>query len=78
MLLNGATVMRFQIVTALSMTVVSLGASIVGAHLFGVAGIIWGTVLAYLVCTAIPTVLYLPTVLRQLAHWRPVPDGHVS
>lgn len=71
MLLNGATIMRFQIATALSMAVVSLGASIAGAYLFGVAGIIWGTVLAYLVCTAIPTALYLPRVMRQLASRRP-------
>lgn len=70
MLLNGASIMRFQIFTALSMTVVSLSASIVGANLFGVAGIIWGTVLAFVVCTALPTALYLPSVLRQLGRRR--------
>jgi hypothetical protein len=62
--------MRFQMITALSMAVVSLTASIVGANLFGVAGIIWGTVLAFVVCTALPTALYLPSVLRQLARRR--------
>ncbi len=67
MLLNGATIVRFQIATAVSMMVVSLGASILGANLFGVAGIIWGTVLAYLVCTAIPTAVYLPRVMQQLS-----------
>ena len=70
MLLNGASIMRFQVLTALSMTVVSLSASIVGANLFGVAGIIWGTVLAFVVCTALPTALYLPQVMRQLARRR--------
>jgi O-antigen/teichoic acid export membrane protein len=72
MLLNGATIMRFQVVTALSMTVVSLAASIAGANLFGVAGIIWGTVLAYVVCTAIPTALYLPRVMQQLGRRRAI------
>jgi O-antigen/teichoic acid export membrane protein len=67
MLLNGASIMRFQVITALSMTVVSVTASIVGANLFGVAGIIWGTVLAYALCSAIPTLLYLPRVLERLA-----------
>ena len=70
MLLNGATIMRFQIATALSMMVVSLGASIAGAILFGVAGIVWGTVVAYVVCTAIPTALYLPRVMQQLGSRR--------
>jgi O-antigen/teichoic acid export membrane protein len=67
MLLNGASIMRFQVITALTMTVVSVTASIVGANVFGVAGIIWGTVLAYVVCSAIPTLLYLPRVLERLA-----------
>ncbi len=72
MLLNGATIMRFQIVTALPMTVVSLAASIGGAYWFGVAGIVWGMLLAYLLCTAVPTVLYLPQVMRELASRRPI------
>ena len=70
MLLNGASIMRFQVITALSMTVVSVTASIVGANAFGVAGIIWGTVLAFVVCTALPTAIYLPGVLRQLGRRR--------
>lgn len=70
MLLNGATVMRFQLATAVAMMVVSLGASIVGAMLYGVAGIIWGTVLAYVLCTAIPTAIYLPRVIERLSSGR--------
>ena len=33
---------------------------------FGVAGIIWGTVIAHVVCSAIPTVIYLSSFLRRL------------
>jgi len=75
MLLNGAAVIGFQVATALTMTVVSLGASIAGANLFGEAGIIWGTVIAYVLCTAIPTALYLPGVLGRLRVRRLVPGS---
>ena len=68
MLLNGANVIRFQIATALSMTVVSIVSSAVLGSIYGVAGVIWGTVLAYVICTAIPTAIYLPRVLARLQH----------
>ena len=77
MLLNGASVIGFQVATALTMSVTSLGASIVLANVFGVSGIVWGTVLAYLLCTALPTALYLPGLLRQLQA-RPVPSQMVG
>jgi O-antigen/teichoic acid export membrane protein len=67
MLLNGASVVGFQVATALSMAVTSVGASVLLANIFGVAGVVWGTVLAYVVCTAIPTAIFLPTALRRLA-----------
>jgi hypothetical protein len=72
MLLNGASVVGFQVATALTMAVTSVGASILFANMFGVAGVVWGTVLAYIVCTAIPTAFFLPTALRRLAV-RPIP-----
>lgn len=76
MLLNGASVMRLQIATAISMAVASPIASIVLGRTFGVAGIIWGTVIAQLVCTAIPTAIFLSGFIRRLERLRPVPhDG---
>ena len=77
MLLNGASVIGFQVATALTMSVASLGASIALANLVGVSGIVWGTVLAYLLCTALPTALYLPGLLRQLQS-HPTPSQMVS
>lgn len=66
LLLNGASVMGFQVVTALTMAIVSVGGSIVLASVFGVSGVIWGTLLAYVACSAIPITLYLPRLLREL------------
>ena len=66
MVLNGATVIGFQVVTATIMAGASIAASIVLAGRFGVSGIIWGTLLAYVVCAALPTLWYLPRVLRSL------------
>ena len=66
MLLNGANVIRFQIATALTMTITSIVASAVLGSIYGVAGVIWGTVLAYIICTAVPTAIYLPRVLAGL------------
>jgi len=66
MLLNSANVIRFQIVTALTMTIVSLGASALLGSMFGVAGVIWGTVLAFIICAAVPTTLFLPRVMARL------------
>jgi O-antigen/teichoic acid export membrane protein len=66
MLLNGASVIRFQVIVATVMAVVSILASIGLARLVGVTGIIWGTLLAYLACNAVPYILYLPRLLRVI------------
>lgn len=66
MLLNGASVIRFQVITSIAMAVVSPLASVALGARFGVAGIIWGTVLAHVACSGLPTVLYLPGFLRGL------------
>lgn len=66
MLLNGATVIRFQAIAATVMAGASIAASIALGSRYGVSGIIWGTLLAYLACTAVPTLWYLPRVFRRL------------
>jgi O-antigen/teichoic acid export membrane protein len=71
MLLNSATVIRFQLIVATIMAGTSILASIVLAGRFGISGIIWGTLLAYLACSALPTLWYVPRLLRQL-------DGRAS
>ena len=66
MLLNGAMVIQFQAATAIVMAIVSIAASVALAAVFGVSGVIWGTLLAYATCTALPTLWYLPRVFQQL------------
>lgn len=66
MFLNGATIIKFQVIVATVMAGTSILASIVLANRFGLSGVIWGTLLAYVVCAAVPTIWYLPRVLRHL------------
>jgi O-antigen/teichoic acid export membrane protein len=66
MLLNGASVMAFQAAVAVVMAVASIAASIILGSIFGLAGVIWGTLLAYIVCNAIPILWYLPRLFHQL------------
>jgi O-antigen/teichoic acid export membrane protein len=66
MLFNGAAVVRFQLVVATAMAITSVCLSVVLGARFGLAGIIWGTVIAYVVVSAVPQVLYLPRLLRSL------------
>jgi O-antigen/teichoic acid export membrane protein len=70
MLLNGATVIGFQVVVAITMATTSIVASIVLGQLFGLSGVIWGTVLAYVVCNAVPIVWYVPRLLHRLERER--------
>jgi O-antigen/teichoic acid export membrane protein len=65
MLLNAASVMAFQVVAAVSMAALSITLSIALANTIGLAGIIWGTLLAYILVSALPVCIYLPRVLRQ-------------
>ena len=65
-LLNAATLMRFQVVTSVLMAGASIGLSYLFAHRFGVAGVIWGTVAAYVVFYAVPTVAYAPRALARI------------
>lgn len=65
-LFNGLGILRFQVGIGMAMAVASVLSSIALAHQFGVAGVIWGTVLAYVVCSALPTAIYLPRLLRSL------------
>lgn len=70
--LNGAGVVALQIVLALTMSAASLGLSILFAARFGVSGIIWGTLLAYLAISGIPLLVKLPYVMRDVERraWR--------
>jgi O-antigen/teichoic acid export membrane protein len=66
MLMNAASIVRFQVIAASAMAISSVSLSILFAHLFGLSGIVWGTVVAYIVCSAVPVAIYLPRMMRQL------------
>lgn len=66
MLLNAASVIRFQVITALVMVVVSVALSWLLALWVGLAGIIWGTLIAYVLCVGIPILTYLPRLIARL------------
>jgi len=71
--LAAARVIRFQIWSAVAMASANLVLSVLLAREFGVAGLIWGTVIAYFVFTAVPYAVHLPAVLRKVGV-----DGPVS
>ncbi len=72
-LLNAASVILFQVVIAVLMAIASITMSIVLANLAGIAGIIWGTLVAYLLFSAIPILVFLPGFLRGVSEGRHAP-----
>jgi O-antigen/teichoic acid export membrane protein len=62
MFLNGATVVRFQIVQALSFGVLAFGLKLILAPHFGAAGIVWATDIAY-------GVLVVPLCIWFVRRW---------
>jgi O-antigen/teichoic acid export membrane protein len=71
MLLNGLRLLRVQVMTAVAMAILNVSLSILLTAQFGVAGVIFGTVIAYATATLIPLSFYVPRVLRQLESIRP-------
>ncbi len=59
MLLNAANVIAFQLVTASAMALTSIFLKIELGRAYGVAGIIWGTVIAYALISILPIVIYV-------------------
>ena len=67
MFLNGVNVITFQAVSAVVMATTALVAKIVFGGIFGLPGIIWGTVAAYTLFTAIPFAVLTPRLISRLA-----------
>jgi O-antigen/teichoic acid export membrane protein len=68
MLLNGAQLMRLQVVTAVVMAIANILLSIALTARIGIAGVVWGSVIAYTLFSLIPVAAYLP---RMFAHLQP-------
>lgn len=66
MFLNGAGVVRFQAIVATVMAAASITGSLYLATKMGLSGVIWGTIVAYVVFAGVPTLWYVPRVFGQL------------
>jgi Na+-driven multidrug efflux pump len=66
MLLNGAQVMRFQVIVASTMAIANVVLSILLTQRIGVAGVVWGSVIAFSIFDFVPVVLYLPRLFARL------------
>ena len=66
MFLNGAAVMRFQIILASVFAVGCITTKVLLTHYYGVAGVPWATIIAYGTVVVIPYWLYVPRVLARL------------
>lgn len=75
MFLNGAGEILAQAVTATAMAIVNLGLSIFLAGRIGVAGVMWGTVIAYSLFSLLPMAIYLPRVMRRIERAHPGERG---
>ncbi|MEW5991532.1 MAG: oligosaccharide flippase family protein [Chloroflexota bacterium] len=67
MFLNGAGEIRWQAISAVIMAVANLALSIVLTRQIGVAGVMWGTVIAYSSLTLAPMAIYAPRILKATA-----------
>jgi O-antigen/teichoic acid export membrane protein len=74
MFLNGASIIRFQVIIASCMAVAALVLKIVLATTIGLPGVIWGTVIAYTVLSVIPVAIYVPRLVRSIGAKR-APDA---
>lgn len=68
--LAASRVVAFQAVTAVAMAMANIVLSVLLAREIGVAGLIWGTVLSYFVCTATPYFFFLRRVSQRVP-WQP-------
>lgn len=78
MFLNGAHVIKPQLLSAIAMACAAVILSIVLVDKFGVAGIIWGTLTAYFTCALIPYVILSLKTLQVIerAKQKPSKERH--
>jgi O-antigen/teichoic acid export membrane protein len=65
--LNGATVIRLQLISGTLMAVAAITLKIVFVKRFGIVGVPWATITAYLIFSAVPFVFFVPRLIREQA-----------
>jgi O-antigen/teichoic acid export membrane protein len=66
MFLNGAGIVKFQVIVASVFGVVCLLTKMAMTHAYGIAGVPWATILTYTLLTAAPYIWYVPRLLKQM------------
>ena len=61
--LNGATVIRLQIISGTLMGIAAITLKVVFVKQFGIAGVPWATITAYLIFTAAPLAFFVPRLI---------------
>ncbi len=64
--LNGANIVKFQVICAASMTIAAVIAKIMLAQSNGLPGVIWGGVMTNVVFILLPTAIYMPRILSSI------------
>jgi O-antigen/teichoic acid export membrane protein len=64
--LNGAGILRFQVGTHCVFGAFCLAAKIAAAHRFGISGMPWATVAAYLLFIILPNLWYVPRLMERM------------
>jgi O-antigen/teichoic acid export membrane protein len=67
MFMNGANVVRFQVLCAVPTALLAVVLKIVLVPAVGVAGAVWASVAAYLLCTTLPVALWIGKLIRNVA-----------
>jgi O-antigen/teichoic acid export membrane protein len=65
MFLNGANIVRLQVVATVATAVTATLAKIFLGRAIGLPGVVWATVVAYIAFVAVPFAFAIPRVLRQ-------------
>ncbi len=70
MFLNGIHLLRVQVILGLAMALTAVAAKILFAAAIGVEGVVWATVLSYLILGLVPHIWIVPRALASIANRR--------
>lgn len=65
-LLNGLKILRPQAICFASMAVVNITASVYLTHRIGISGVVYGSIIAQVLCMVTPAAIFLPRLLNSL------------
>jgi O-antigen/teichoic acid export membrane protein len=66
MFLNGAGIIKFQVIVAAIFGVGCLVTKVFLTQLYGITGVPWATIITYGLLSALPCALYVPSVLKRM------------